>query len=257
MVSPRTQAALTAALAQGVRVLLVTGRRPPAARMVADQIAPDLPMVLNNGGLLIENGAIIRRRPLSRVLACEAIRVGKDCAADPVVHSGANGEGRLLVESGAPGHTLRAYYIDSSNPAISAFDGLEAAIVEDPVQVMFGGPIEAMDELLPRLVAALGEAVNIERTIYPKLGMSLIDVMAAGVAKGESVRFFEERWGLGPQGTLAIGDNWNDRSMLEAAGLGFVMGNADPAMHRLGLPVLPTNEDDGAAVAIEKYVLQK
>ena len=240
-----------------MRVLLVTGRRPPAARTVADQIAPDLPMVLNNGGLLIENGAIIRRRPLAGALAREAIAVGKACAADPVVHSGHNGEGRLLVEASAPGHTLRAYYIDSSNPAITAFERLEAAIVEDPVQVMFGGPIEAMDALLPRLQSALGDAVNIERTIYPRLGMSLIDVMAAGVAKGEAVRFFEERWGLTAQGTLAIGDNWNDRGMLEGAGLGFVMGNADPAMHQLGLPVLPTNEEDGVAVAIEEYVLAK
>lgn len=238
-----------------MRVLLVTGRRPPAARMVADQIAADLPMVLNNGGLLIEHGAIVRRRPLSRELARVSIAVGKACAADAVVHSGANGEGRLLVEAGAPGHTLRAYYIDSSNPAITAFEILEEAIVEDPVQVMFGGPIPAMAELLPRLEAELGDAVNIERTVYPALGMSLIDVMAAGVAKGEAVRFFEERWGLEARGTLAIGDNWNDRSMLEAAGLGFVMGNADPAMHRLGLPVLPTNEDDGVAVAIEEHVL--
>jgi hydroxymethylpyrimidine pyrophosphatase-like HAD family hydrolase len=224
--------------------------------MVADQIAPDLPMVLNNGGLLIENGAIIRRRLLPQALAREAIAVGTACAADPVVHSGRQGEGRLLVQAGAPGHTLRAYYIDSSHPAITAFDGLEAAIVEDPVQVMFGGPIEAMDALLPRLEAALGAAVNIERTIYPALGMSLIDVMAAGVAKGEAVRFFEARWGLDASSTLAIGDNWNDRSMLEGAGLGFLMGNADPAMHRLGLPVLPTNEDDGVAVAIEEHVLK-
>ena len=55
--------------------------------------------------------------------------------------------------------------------------------------------------------------------------------------------------------TLAIGDNWNDHEMLEAAGLGLVMGNADPEMLRLGLGVLPTNDEDGVAVAIEREIL--
>jgi hypothetical protein len=43
--------------------------------------------------------------------------------------------------------------------------------------------------------------------------------------------------------------------MLEAAGLGLVMGNADPEMLALGLPVLPTNDEDGVALAIERHVL--
>jgi hydroxymethylpyrimidine pyrophosphatase-like HAD family hydrolase len=43
--------------------------------------------------------------------------------------------------------------------------------------------------------------------------------------------------------------------MLEEAGLGFVMANADPGLHRLGLPVLPTNDEDGVAIAIEEHVL--
>jgi HAD superfamily hydrolase (TIGR01484 family) len=239
-----------------VRLLLVTGRRPPAARMVADQIAADLPMVSNNGGLLIESGAIVRRRPLHQDLARAAIRIGREAGADPVVHAGHNGEGWLLVETGAPGHTLRAYYVDSSNPALVSHERLEPAIVEDPIQVMFGGEIETMDALQPRLEAELGLSVSLERTVYPATGMSLIDVMAAGVAKDESVRFFEERWGVSSAGTMAIGDNWNDRGMLEAAGRGFVMGNADPGMHRLGLPVLPTNEEDGVAIAIEEHVLK-
>jgi 5-amino-6-(5-phospho-D-ribitylamino)uracil phosphatase len=43
--------------------------------------------------------------------------------------------------------------------------------------------------------------------------------------------------------------------MLVRAGRGLVMGNADPALHALGFEVLPTNDEDGVAVAIDKYVL--
>ena len=43
--------------------------------------------------------------------------------------------------------------------------------------------------------------------------------------------------------------------MLEQAGRGFVMGGADPALLNLGLPVLPSSDEDGVAVAIERHVL--
>jgi hypothetical protein len=43
--------------------------------------------------------------------------------------------------------------------------------------------------------------------------------------------------------------------MLHAAGVGLVMGNADPELRDMGLPVLPTSDEDGVAAAIEEYIL--
>jgi hydroxymethylpyrimidine pyrophosphatase-like HAD family hydrolase len=95
----------------------------------------------------------------------------------------------------------------------------------------------------------------VEPTFYPSRRVGLLDVLDRGVDKAEALAFLQERWGLGPSDVLAIGDNWNDREMLKRAGLGLVMGNADAAMLALGLPVLPTNDEDGVAYAIERYVL--
>jgi len=75
------------------------------------------------------------------------------------------------------------------------------------------------------------------------------------VGKAEALAFLQERFGVAAAETLAIGDNWNDQEMLSGAGLGLVMGNADPEMLALGLPVLPTNDEDGVAHAIELHVL--
>jgi hydroxymethylpyrimidine pyrophosphatase-like HAD family hydrolase len=76
------------------------------------------------------------------------------------------------------------------------------------------------------------------------------------VGKAALLSFLQERWGIASSETLAIGDNWNDREMVERAGRGFVMGNADPALLALGLCALPTNDDDGVAHAIEEHVLR-
>jgi hypothetical protein len=76
------------------------------------------------------------------------------------------------------------------------------------------------------------------------------------VGKAEALGFLQERWGLASSETHAIGDNWNDREMVERAGLGFVVGNADPELLVLGLAALPTNDVDGVAHAIEEHVLR-
>jgi Cof subfamily protein (haloacid dehalogenase superfamily) len=254
-ISPRTLAAVAAARARDVRVILVTGRRHPAARRIAEQLGPDLDLVLHNGAIIIENGEVLRCLPLDRALALRAVAVGRECAADPVLHCGQGGEGRLMIEGIEPSNTLLVYYLDRSHPDVTSVDRLDDALAEDPIQVMFGGLIEPMARLRARLEEELGGSVRIDRTIYPGNGVQILDVLRAGVGKAEALGFLQQRWRVTAAETLAIGDNWNDHEMLEAAGLGLVMGNADPEMLRLGLGVLPTNDEDGVAVAIEREIL--
>jgi hydroxymethylpyrimidine pyrophosphatase-like HAD family hydrolase len=121
--------------------------------------------------------------------------------------------------------------------------------------VMFGGEGALMDSLVPKLVAGLGDGVRLERTRYPSQGVGIVDVLHPEVGKADALEFLQRRWSLSARETLAIGDNWNDHEMLERAGLGLVMGNADPQMLALGLPVLPTNDEDGVAIAVERYLL--
>jgi Cof subfamily protein (haloacid dehalogenase superfamily) len=256
-ISPRTRAALDAAAAAGVRRVLVTGRRYPAARKIADLLGGPLDLVLHNGALIVENGEVLRCRPLDCALAQRVIALGRAAGADPVVHAGQAGEGRLLVEGWAESNTMLHYYLDKSHPDVTVVEVLEESLVDDPLQVMFGGPLRGIEELWQALTAEVGEEVRIERTFYPHLDAGFLDVLAPAVNKAEALAFLQERWDVTPAHTLAIGDNWNDHEMLERAGLGMVMGNADPRMRELGLPVLPTNDEDGVALAVERYVLER
>ena len=254
-VSPRTLQALSAARRAGVRIVLVTGRRYPAARRVAAQLQCETDLVLHNGALIVEGEAVVRCRPLDREVARHAIRAGRARGADPVVHRGRAGEGLLVVEGVAPSNTLLAYYLDRSHPDVRHVPDLEAALDEDPLQVMFGGGLAEMAGLRAHLEQELRGRARVERTVYKHLGVSLLDVLDPGVGKAEALAFLQARFSVTAAQTLAIGDNWNDHEMLSGAGLGLVMGNADPEMLTLGLPVLPTNDEDGVALAIERHVL--
>jgi len=255
--SPRTRRALERVRERGVRLVLVTGRRYPSAQRVALELGGEVPLVLHNGALVIERGSVLRCRLLARAAAREAIAVGRAHGAEPVLHCGARGEGLLLVAAHARRDGLVGYYLERSRDEVRAVSDLEAALeAEAPIQVMFGGTRAEMVPLRAALEAALAGRARIERTVYPATGVVLLDVIDPGVGKADALAFLQERWGVSAAETLAIGDNWNDQEMVATAGRGFVMGNADPELLALGLPCLPSNDEDGVATAIEEHVLQ-
>jgi len=256
-ISARTRLAIERACADGVRVVLVTGRRHPSARRVALDLGGVVGLVLHNGALVVEDGHVLRCRPLSRSVARLAIEAGRSAGVEPVLHCGSGGEGWLLVDAAARLSGLVGYYLERSRDEVRVVPDLLGAVeAEDPIQVMFGGTQAEMAALLSPLAAALGGGARIERTVYPASGVVLLDVIHPSAGKAEALAFLQGRWGIGASETLAIGDNWNDREMVESAGLGFVMGNADPDLLALGLPVLPANDDDGVARAVEEHILE-
>jgi hydroxymethylpyrimidine pyrophosphatase-like HAD family hydrolase len=223
---------------------------------VADDLDGAWPLVLHNGALVVEGNEVISCTPLAREIARRAVRLGRAQGAEAVLHCGRRGEGRLVVEKAAlSSATLTAYSLDPSNPDLVTVEDLGAALDDDPIQVMFGGALEDMKVLEGHLRAGLGNDARVVPTTYPEEGMALLDVLDPRVHKGVALELLQERYGVSAAETLAIGDNWNDREMLLQAGLGLVMGNAEPGMRSLGLPLLPTNDEDGVAVAIERHIL--
>jgi hypothetical protein len=85
----------------------------------------------------------------------------------------------------------------------------------------------------------------------------LLDLVNQQVSKGAGVAAVAENLEVERDEVLAIGDNFNDLEMLRFAGTGIVMGNADPALRDLpDIHCTASNDDDGVARAIEKFVLK-
>jgi Cof subfamily protein (haloacid dehalogenase superfamily) len=254
VISPRTRAAVQGARERGVHLALATGRRYPSALPVARELGGFVSLVLHNGALVIEGEQILRSLPLPREVAGRAVAVARAHGHEPVIHAGQKGEGLLLVEAGARRAGLVSYYLERSREYVREVEDA-TRLAEDPMQVMVGGPPEAMRPVLAELRRVASGEARIERTTYPRTKVEILDVLHPGVGKAGAVAFLQERHGITPAQTLAIGDNWNDSEMLQQAGLGFVMGGGDPELERLGLPMLPSSDEDGVAVAIEEHVL--
>ena len=73
--------------------------------------------------------------------------------------------------------------------------------------------------------------------------------------KGNALRRFAEHLGLTLDNCMAFGDGMNDFTMVEAAGLGVAMSNAEPEVKRVAKWIAPSNDEDGVAAGLEKWVL--
>jgi Cof subfamily protein (haloacid dehalogenase superfamily) len=82
-----------------------------------------------------------------------------------------------------------------------------------------------------------------------------LELNCKGITKGKGVELLARHYNIKREEIIAIGDSENDLSMLEYAGLGVAMGNAAPAIKRKADLVTAANDDDGVAKVIAKYVL--
>lgn len=82
-----------------------------------------------------------------------------------------------------------------------------------------------------------------------------IEINIRDANKGEALRFLCRRLGIDIRDSMAFGDGSNDLSMIQAAGIGVAMGNADPAALAAADYITGTNDNDGVAEAIERFCL--
>ena len=95
----------------------------------------------------------------------------------------------------------------------------------------------------------------LHRTEYPERDLSMVDILPAGCSKGSALLRLAETRGVKAEEILAIGDNWNDVSMLEVAGRAVLMGNAPESLKEMavgqGWVVGKRHDEDGVAEVID------
>ena len=99
------------------------------------------------------------------------------------------------------------------------------------------------------------ELINNFTVLRPSSGT--LEIQAKGVNKGSSLKILGEKLGIKRDEMIAIGDSGNDIDMIKYAGLGVAMGNAHEKVKAIADYVTYTNEEDGLAHVIEKFILNE
>lgn len=267
-ISPRNAGAIAAAREHNVRVALVTGRRFRDARPLALALGLDVPVISHNGALTkhartLETVAAIL---LPVEAARNVLRMGRAAHLDAMVSDDHEGLGVLLYDRISPGNTALERYIAWSRrihgaeaeESVRRVPSLEDYLDHAPVHISFSGSCARMEQLSAQLADELGTSIKALATMYPKHDFALIDVINPQASKGVGVAAAAAELGVQREEVMAIGDNLNDLEMLHYAGTGVVMGNAESALQEVEkFHVTATNDEDGVAHAIEKFILKK
>ncbi len=252
---------LRRAHAEGIEVILVTGRRHTFALPIAQQLGFDLWLISSNGAVTRSLAGETFHRDLLPESTCrELVGVMQEFRGQTVLTFDGNDLPGHDLHGNAPG-TIVIERLDKLEGSIQRWleknmqyirfvVPIENALTTDPVQAMFCGPVADMQRVL-QVLGNCSLPITVLRTEYPGRDLSIIDVLNVGCSKGHAL----ERWANYRQITreqvMAIGDNYNDIEMLAFAGHPFIMGNASEELRSRGWKLTRSNAESGVSDAIE------
>lgn len=120
------------------------------------------------------------------------------------------------------------------------------------VKVMKMGAFTLRDGLAEEL---LEKGSPIPGLVFLRTGDGIVEINSTDASKGNALCKLCEKLGISMENVLAIGDNENDISMLQAAGISAAMGNAQDDVKQAAKFVAANNEEDGAAHFLKEWVL--
>ena len=244
------------AVARGIHVALVTGRSFPFARPVAEPLPSSLSLIVSSGAVeRTMDGATLARRLLDRHVArglLDRTRGHRDAAA---LIFDRDVDRQVVFETMDWMHPGRKGYWAKNQSLIAQCVPLEDALIEDPIQVMFNGGVDAMRALAAELRREVADVAAVSLTEYVHRDFSLVDVTAPTATKGRALAWRAEQLGLTRDEVMAVGDNLNDVEMLEYAGTPVVMANAVDGLKGRGWHMTGHQNDAGLAEAIRRFAL--
>ena len=255
-VSPRTIKALTRAREAGCTVVICTGRSRFEVEPVASQWAGHGYAITNNGAVISEwdTGKVIHKVAIPRATVKKAAHlahehgfsllcIGADEASAPQ---------RVFTDRKFP---LPQTFLEEHSHRLTHVSDLREGIDHDLVTLcIFGGNGET-EMVYNRWLEELGHMVSVFHAPFSRLDTWCSYVTPAEANKAIAAQKVAEMLNVSRENTLAIGDHLNDLELLLWSGIGVAMGDGHSLAKAKADHVTGTFEEDGAAEAIEKFVL--
>lgn len=239
------RAAVAAARALGVPVCVATGRMWRSAAPWVERLGADPPAILYNGGQVFDfaAGRVLYDRRLPREAARRALAIIRE---DPEVQAHLYLHDRVYVERR---HPLSDAYAADDGLTYEVVPAFEPLLDADPHKILVIGArdrIEALGHTVRQ--AGLGVHAVQSEPIY-------LEILPPGISKGTALVELLRVLGLDAEEVIAVGDNWNDVEMIEAAGLGVAMGHAPAGVRARANHVCGSADEEGLREVIERFIL--
>jgi Cof subfamily protein (haloacid dehalogenase superfamily) len=242
--------AIQRAIAQGVKIVITTGRPMPGVQPILDELGiqgPEQFVITYNGGWVqkADSSETIFKAPI----AYEDYELVQTFADEQGAY--------LQVETPDAAHTV--------HHVINRWGSDENALVNLPLHVHEADELPRELDLIKAMITdetAFVDAVQkqVPATIQDRLTVIRstahnLEFINKTTSKGEALLRLADYLDIAHEETMAIGDQENDTTMIEMAGLGVAMGNAIEKLKKIAGDITTSNNENGVAVALQRHVL--
>lgn len=249
-ISERVKQRLMEANKQGTYIVLCTGRPLPG---VKEQLN-ELELFGENDYVITYNGSLVQATKSKEIISKHTLSYENFLEIE-----------EMSRKVGAHLHTIDDQAIYTANRDIGKYTVHEAFLVDMPLKFR---TLEEMSPNLNYIKMMMIDEPEILDAAIEKIPQSFkekyttvkstefyYEILNKNASKGIALNELAAYLGIAPDETMAIGDNENDLSMIEAAGLGVAMGNATENIKKAANAHTSSNDEDGVALAIENFVL--
>lgn len=245
LISPRTYQAIQQAVAKGIKVTLATGRMYSSAIPFARSLGLDIPVISYNGALITSypSGERLFHNPIKQEVAKQVMQLCRE---------------RQWYIQTYINDVLYVKELDKHALLYAKNFGVTPIPVGDRLYTMSGVPTKML------AIAEPGEIELLKEGFHTQLGNILciaeskpdfLEINDPAVNKGAALRFIASRLNIDRQDIMAFGNGINDIEMLRYSGWGVAVDNSPAAVKNVARLVTGSNDEDGVADVIEKYVL--
>jgi Cof subfamily protein (haloacid dehalogenase superfamily) len=229
----------------GILFAITSGRPPRGMRMLVEPLALTTPIAAFNGGVLTDpDMTVIEQRTVPRELVGPIVGLMTDQKLDVWIYRGTDWFVRTLD---AP-HVDREAWTVKFEPRVMS----DPSSVVDDVAKIVG--VSDDHEAIKRTSELAHDQFGDEVTAAASQPYYL-DVTHPDANKGAVALYLADRYHLSRDEIATIGDMPNDVLMFAHSGVSIAMGNADSGVQRCARRVTATNDDEGFAKAVRRFVL--
>lgn len=250
LISERSRKAIAAAQERGVIVTIATGRMFRSARRIGDDLGIHGPLICYQGALVQDNttGEVLYHKTIPLPLAHEII----SAAHARGLHLNLYMNDDLYVERITP----EAGFYSQVNMGLplNVVGDLHAWLAaqhgSEPTKLVIVTDPAITDATLSLFTRLYGAQLQVTKS-----HVRFTEFTSVECSKGRALAFLAAHYGIAQQEVMAVGDGHNDLDMITWAGYGVAMQTAPQAVRDAARFVCPPLLEDGAACAIERYVL--
>lgn len=245
-------AAIAAARQRGVRIVIATARAPRTTLPLHQALGLDTLVINYNGAVIYDpvHRRTLRHLAINRRIVQRIVRAGQ--RIEPALRIDAELLDQWVCNRAPEPAAVPAPTRESESRIRPDRVGTLDTILAAPVtKLLLSGDSERMMHLAQFVARHYGESV--------RCGVSergVLQVMHGDADKAHALAHVAQVYGLAPQQVMAIGDAHNDLGMIRWAGIGVAVANAYPVVQRAADVIVPSNDDEGVAHALQRFVLR-